>query len=52
MNMEIELYDRKLHTMTKAADNEKIIQANLIRSDFTHAMDCTKIFLGKEIWLN
>jgi len=35
VNMEIEVFDRELHTMMKAVDNMKIIQANLSRNDFT-----------------
>jgi hypothetical protein len=35
VNMEIEVFDRKLHTMMNTADNEKIIQANISRNDFT-----------------
>jgi hypothetical protein len=35
MNMEIEILDRKLYTMMKAADIVKIIQENLSRNDFT-----------------
>jgi hypothetical protein len=33
--MEIEILDRKLHTMMKTVENVKIIQANLGRNDFT-----------------
>ena len=32
---EIEVYNRKLHTMMKTADNVKIIQANLSRNHLT-----------------
>jgi hypothetical protein len=32
---EIEVFNRKLHTVVKTADNVKIIQANLNRNDFT-----------------
>jgi len=33
--MEIEVFNRKLPTMLKIADNVKIIQANLFMKDFT-----------------
>jgi hypothetical protein len=35
VNKEIEVFNRKLHNMMKAADNVKTIQANLSRNDFT-----------------
>jgi hypothetical protein len=35
VNMEIEVFNRKLHKMVKTADNVKIIQANISRNDFT-----------------
>jgi hypothetical protein len=35
VDMEIEVFDRKLHTMMKTADSMKIIQANVSRNDFT-----------------
>jgi hypothetical protein len=51
VNMEIEVFDRKLHTMMKTANNMKITEANLSKNDFTlHGLH--KIFLGKERWLN
>jgi hypothetical protein len=33
--MEIEIFDRKLHTMIKSVENVKIILENLSRNDFT-----------------
>ena len=35
VNMEKEVFNRKLHTVMKTADNVKIIQANLSRNNFT-----------------
>jgi lysophospholipase L1-like esterase len=36
VNMEMEVFNRKLHKAVKTADNVNIIQANLSRNDFTH----------------
>jgi hypothetical protein len=35
VNIEIEVFNRKLHTVLKTAENVKKIQANLSRNDFT-----------------
>jgi hypothetical protein len=35
VNMEIEIFDRKLHTVMKTANDVKIIQENLSRNNFT-----------------
>jgi hypothetical protein len=35
VDMEIEVFDRKLHTVMKTANSVKIIQENLIRNNFT-----------------
>jgi hypothetical protein len=35
VNMEIEVFDRKLHTVMKTANSVKIIQENLSRNDLT-----------------
>jgi DNA-binding ferritin-like protein len=35
VNKEIEVFNRKLHKMTKTMDNVKIIQANFSRNYFT-----------------
>jgi hypothetical protein len=35
VDMEIEVFNRKLHIVLKTVDNVKIIQANLIRNNFT-----------------